>query len=124
MDYNLHAPTMSWPVAGTLMWEPTESEPLDEIDRMCDAMLQIRKECQAVIDGKVPAEDSVLRNAPHTADMVAADTWNKPYTRTEAAYPLPNSAENKFWPYVGRIDNAYGDKNIMCSCPPLDSYED
>merc|ERR1719394_748563 len=123
MDFNLHAPTMSWPVAGTLMWEPTESEPLYELDRMCDAMIKIRQECQDVIDNRVAAEKGPLRNAPHTADMLMDENWDMPYTREQAAYPLPSSKENKFWPYVGRIDNAYGDKNVMCSCPALEDYE-
>jgi len=122
-DFNLHAPTMSWPVSGTLMWEPTESEPKWEVDRMCDAMIQIRKECEDVMSGKIKAKDGVLRNAPHTADTIASDKWERPYTRMEAAYPLPSLKDAKYWPYVGRLDNVYGDKNVVCSCPPLEDYE-
>jgi glycine dehydrogenase len=123
MDYNLHAPTMSWPVAGTLMIEPTESEPKDELDRMCDALIKIRAEIQDVVDHKVAPADSPLRNAPHTADVVSGPVWVKPYTRHEAAYPLPSLKDNKFWPYVGRVDNIFGDKNLVCSCPSLEEYE-
>jgi len=123
MDYNLHAPTMSWPVAGTLMIEPTESEPKDELDRMCDALIKIRAEIQDVVDQKVTPADSPLRNAPHTADVVSGPVWVRPYTRHEAAYPLPSLKDNKFWPYVGRVDNSYGDKNLVCSCPSLEEYE-
>jgi len=122
MDFNLHAPTMSWPVVGTLMIEPTESEPLSELDRMCDAMIQIRSEMQDVMDGKFSAEQGPLANAPHTAEAVSDTTWSRPYTRHQAAYPLPSSFENKFWPFVSRIDNAYGDKNVYCTCPPLEDY--
>lgn len=124
MDFNLHAPTMSWPVSGTLMWEPTESEPKWEVDRMCDAMIQIRKECDDISSGKVEAKDGPLRNAPHTADIIASDEWERPYTRMEAAYPLASLKNAKYWPYVGRIDNVYGDKNVICSCPPLSDYEE
>ena len=123
MDYGFHAPTVSFPVAGTLMIEPTESEPKGELDRFCDAMIGIRREIQAVIDGKTDPRDNVLKNAPHTAAAVAADDWAHPYSREQAAFPLPFVRANKFWPSVGRIDNPYGDRNLMCSCPPVEDYE-
>lgn len=122
-DYNLHAPTMSWPVVGTLMVEPTESENLFECDRFCDAMIAIRGEIQEIIDGKADPDNNVLKNAPHTADMCLADDWDKPYPREKAAYPLKYLSDNKFWPTVGRLDNVYGDRNPVCSCPPLEAYE-
>jgi glycine dehydrogenase len=122
MDYGFHAPTVSFPVAGTLMVEPTESEPMDELDRFCNAMIAIRGEIQAVIDGKADPADNVLKNAPHTAAAVSADEWRHPYTREEAAYPLPFVRERKFWPAVGRIDNPFGDRNLMCTCPPMEEY--
>jgi len=122
-DYNLHAPTMSFPVIGTLMVEPTESEPLSEMDRFCDAMISIRKEIRDIENGTADRNDNVLKGAPHTADMVISDKWDRAYSREQAAYPLKYLKNNKFWPTVGRLDNVYGDRNIMCSCPPLDSYE-
>ncbi len=122
MDYGFHAPTVSFPVAGTMMIEPTESESQDELDRFCDALIAIRKEIEAVVSGKVDPKDNVLKNAPHTADELTADSWTHPYSRQEAAYPLPFVRANKFWPSVGRIDNPYGDRNLVCSCPPLESY--
>jgi glycine dehydrogenase len=122
MDYGFHAPTVSFPVAGTLMVEPTESEPQEELDRFCDAMIAIRGEIQAVIDGKSDARDNVLKNAPHTAAIVSASEWSHPYTREQAAYPLPFVRARKFWPTVGRIDNPYGDRNLMCSCPPVEAF--
>ena len=122
MDFGFHAPTMSFPVAGTLMIEPTESESLDELDRFCAAMLAIRAEIQAVQDASVSAEESPLRHAPHTADLVTADQWSRAYSRETAAFPAPWVRENKFWPFVGRIDNTYGDRNLVCACPPLESY--
>ncbi len=122
-DYGFHAPTMSFPVAGTLMIEPTESESLRELDRFCDAMIAIRGEIDAVAAGQVVAEDSVLRHAPHTAEVLAAEPWDRPYTRTEAAFPLPGMAADKYFCPVGRIDNAHGDRNLSCSCPPLDAYD-
>jgi glycine cleavage system P protein (glycine dehydrogenase) len=124
MDFGFHAPTIAFPVAGTLMVEPTESESKAEIDRFCDAMIAIRGEIQAVIDGKADPQDNVLKNAPHTAAAVSATEWKHPYTREQAAYPVPFVGANKSWPSVGRIDNAYGDRNLMCSCPPLDAYRD
>ncbi|CAE7867527.1 gcvP [Symbiodinium sp. KB8] len=122
MDYGFHAPTMSWPVPGTLMVEPTESEDRKEIDRFCESMISIRQEIQDVIDGKVDKENNVLKRAPHTADMVISDSWDRPYSREQAVYPLPGLRSNKFWPTVGRVDNVYGDRHLICSCPPLQSY--
>ena len=122
MDYGFHAPTVSFPVAGTLMIEPTESEPREELDRFCDAMIAIRQEIQAVIDGKADPKDNVLENAPHTAAAVTADDWSHSYSREQAAYPLPFVRARKFWPTVGRIDNPYGDRNLMCSCPPIEAF--
>ena len=122
MDYGFHAPTMSFPVAGTLMVEPTESESLAELDRFCDAMIRIRAEIRRVVEGKIDAKDNPLRNAPHTSAMVTADAWTHPYTREEAAFPAPWISEKKFWPHVARIDNAYGDRNLVCVCPPIESY--
>jgi glycine dehydrogenase len=122
MDYGFHAPTVSFPVPGTLMVEPTESEPLEELDRFCDAMIAIRGEIQAIIDGKVDPKDNPLKNAPHTAEDVTADRWTHPYSREEAAYPLPALRHRKFWPPVSRIDNPYGDRHLMCACPPIEDY--
>ena len=122
IDFGFHAPTMSFPVAGTLMIEPTESESKDELDRFCTAMLAIREEIQAVQDRHISAEDSPLHHAPHTADQVTADHWDRAYTRQTAAFPAPWVHENKFWPAVARIDNTYGDRNLVCACPPLESY--
>jgi glycine dehydrogenase len=124
MDYGFHAPTVSFPVPGTLMIEPTESEPKQELDRFCEAMIQIRKEIQAVIEGRAHPTDNVLKNAPHTAAHVAADIWSHPYSRSEAAFPLPWVQDAKFWPPVGRVDNPYGDRNLMCVCPAVSSYQD
>jgi glycine dehydrogenase len=122
MDYGFHAPTVSFPVAGTLMVEPTESEPKEELDRFCDAMIHIRGEIEAVITGKADPKDNVLKNAPHTAAMCTDDGWSHPYSRREAAYPLPWVEAHKVWPAVGRIDNPYGDRNLMCVCPPIEEY--
>jgi len=122
MDYGFHAPTMSWPVISTLMIEPTESESKQEIDRFCEAMIQIRKEITAVETGKIDKENNPLRNAPHTAEDLISD-WQRPYSREEAFYPLPWVRDKKFWVSANRVDNAYGDKNIMCSCPPLTDYQ-
>ena len=119
MDYGFHAPTVSFPVPGTLMVEPTESESKEEIDRFCDAMITIREEIQAVIDGKADPNDNALRGAPHTAAAVSATDWPHPYSREQAAFPLPFVRERKFWPSVGRIDNPFGDRNLFCTCPPL-----
>ena len=122
MDYGFHAPTMSFPVAGTLMVEPTESESLSELDRFCEAMVRIRVEIGRVVEGKIDAKDNPLKNAPHTAAMVTAEGWTHPYTREEAAFPAPWTSEKKFWPHVARIDNAYGDRNLVCVCPPIEEY--
>ncbi|MEO3792356.1 aminomethyl-transferring glycine dehydrogenase [Nonomuraea sp. B10E15] len=124
IDYGFHAPTMSFPVAGTLMIEPTESEDLGELDRFADAMIAIRGEIAKVASGDYDKADNPLRNAPHTAESVSADEWHHPYTRTEAAYPLPSLRDGKYWVPVRRIDQAYGDRNLVCSCPPLEAYED
>jgi glycine dehydrogenase len=123
MDYGFHAPTISWPVAGTMMIEPTESESRDEMDRFCDAMISIHKEIIMVEDGRVSAEDNLLKNAPHTADMVTASEWKHPYTRNEAAFPLDSLYNHKFWPAVGRIDNVYGDRNPICTCQGMEQFE-
>jgi glycine cleavage system P protein (glycine dehydrogenase) len=122
MDYGFHAPTVSFPVAGTLMVEPTESEPKEELDRFCEALIAIRAEIQAVIDGTAHPKDNVLKNAPHTAAAVSSDDWTHPYSREQAAFPLPFVRGNKFWPAVGRIDNPYGDRNLICVCPPIEEY--
>jgi len=122
MDYGFHAPTVSFPVPGTLMIEPTESEPKEELDRFCDAMIAIRKEIEAVVTGKADRKDNVLKHAPHTAAAVSDDEWSHPYSRRQAAFPLPFVRANKVWPSVGRIDNPYGDRNLFCVCPPLDAY--
>jgi glycine dehydrogenase len=120
MDYGLHAPTVSWPVAGTIMVEPTESESKYEIDRFCDAMISIRQEIERVVQGLIDPHDNPLKNAPHTAATVMADTWGHPYSRAEAAYPAPCCRDNKFWPAVSRIDNAYGDRKLVCALTPND----
>ncbi|HTM31153.1 MAG TPA: aminomethyl-transferring glycine dehydrogenase [Vicinamibacterales bacterium] len=122
MDYGFHAPTVSFPVAGTLMIEPTESEPKEELDRFCDALIAIREEIEEVMTGKADPKDNVLKNAPHTAAVVSADSWKHPYSREKAAYPLHWVKANKVWPAVGRIDNPYGDRNLMCVCPPMEEY--
>jgi glycine dehydrogenase len=122
MDYGYHAPTVSWPVAGTVMVEPTESESKQELDRFCDAMIAIRSEIAEIEKGNVDAQNNVLKNAPHTAESLMVDEWNHPYSRAEAAYPTPWTREHKFWPAVGRIDNAFGDRNFVCSCLPMEAY--
>jgi glycine dehydrogenase len=122
MDYGFHAPTVSFPVPGTMMIEPTESESQDELDRFCDALIAIRGEIQAVIEGRADAKDNVLKNAPHTAEEVTSDGWSHPYSREQAAYPLPFVRAGKFWPAAGRIDNPYGDRNLICACPPIEAY--
>jgi glycine dehydrogenase len=121
-DYGFHAPTMSWPVPGTLMVEPTESEPLAELDRFCDAMIAIRAEIAAIAEGRADRSDNPLRNAPHTATETMADTWRHAYSRQLAAYPIPGLADAKYWPPVKRVDNAYGDRNLVCTCAPLTAY--
>jgi glycine dehydrogenase len=122
MDYGFHAPTMSFPVAGTLMIEPTESESKAELDRFCDAMIAIRDEIRTIEDGADPV-DSALRNAPHTAEALLAEAWTHPYSRVQAAYPAGVLRARKYWPPVARIDNAYGDRNLVCNCPPLEAYQ-
>jgi glycine dehydrogenase len=123
IDYGFHAPTVSFPVPGTLMIEPTESEAKEELDRFCDALVSIRGEIDDIAVGITDREDNPLKNAPHTAAMVTADEWTHPYSRSVAAYPAAWSREHKFWPSVRRIDNAYGDRNLVCACPPLEAYE-
>jgi glycine dehydrogenase len=122
MDYGFHAPTVSFPVAGTIMIEPTESEPKAELDRFVDALIEIRNEIREVEEGKYSKEDNVLKNAPHTAAVITADEWPHAYSRQKAAYPLPFVKESKFWPSVSRVDNAYGDRNLVCSCLPVEEY--
>ena len=122
MDYGFHAPTVSFPVAGTLMIEPTESEPKEELDRFIEALIEIRNEIREVENGEADKEKNVLKNAPHTATVITSDRWELPYTRQKAAYPLPFVKENKFWPSVSRVDNAYGDRNLVCSCLPMEEY--
>ena len=124
MDFGFHAPTVSWPVGGTMMVEPTESEDLAELDRFCDAMITIHQEAQAIADGTIDPANNPLKNAPHTAEMVICQEWDRPYSREKAAYPASWSKEHKFWPTVGRIDNAYGDRNLVCSCEGMDAYKE
>ncbi|MEH6630021.1 MAG: aminomethyl-transferring glycine dehydrogenase [Halopseudomonas aestusnigri] len=124
IDYGFHAPTMSFPVPGTLMIEPTESESKYEIDRLADAMIAIRKEIDRVASGELPLEDNMLSNAPHTAESMLSDTWDHPYSREEAAYPVSALRDGKYWAPVGRVDNVYGDRNLVCSCPSIESYRD
>ncbi len=121
-DCGFHAPTMSFPVAGTLMIEPTESESLAELDRFCDAMVAIRTEIDAIADGAIEVDDSPLRHAPHTANVLLDDDWDRKYSRRQGAFPLPGMGADKYFPPVGRVDNAYGDRNLACSCPPLEAY--
>jgi glycine dehydrogenase len=123
-DYGFHAPTMSWPVANTLMIEPTESESKDELDRFCDALIEIRKEIKAIEDGEMPREGNVLRMSPHPQHDLMQNDWDRPYTREQAAYPLPWLREKKFWPTVARVDDAYGDTNLFCTCTPVEGYEE
>ncbi len=122
MDYGFHAPTVSFPVAGTLMIEPTESESKEELDRFCEALISIRNEISEIAGGKADRHDNVLKNAPHTAAEASADEWKHPYLRTKAVYPAPWIKENKFWPAAGRVDNAYGDRNLVCVCPSVEDY--
>jgi glycine dehydrogenase len=122
MDYGFHAPTMSFPVPGTLMIEPTESEPKVELDRFCDAMIAIRQEIRAVEEGRMDRRDNPLKRAPHTMHAVTASEWDRPYSREQAAFPAPWVRAHKFWPAVARIDNVYGDRNLVCVCPPVESY--
>ena len=124
MDYGFHAPTVSWPVAGTVMVEPTESESQEELDRFCDAMISIREEVAEIEAGKVNAQDNVLKGATHTAESLIVGEWSHPYTREQAAYPAPWTKEHKFWVAVGRIDAAFGDRNLICSCPSMEEYSE
>jgi glycine dehydrogenase len=123
MDYGFHAPTMSFPVAGTLMIEPTESESMEELDRFCGAMIAIREEIGAIESGSHPADDNPLVYAPHTAEDLLTDTWSHPYSREMAAFPTGILRSAKYWPPIARIDNAYGDRHLVCACPPLEAYE-
>ncbi|MCB1429550.1 MAG: glycine dehydrogenase (aminomethyl-transferring), partial [Nitratireductor sp.] len=122
IDYGFHAPTMSWPVAGTLMIEPTESEPKEELDRFVAAMAAIRSEIASVEKGAWPQDDNPLVNAPHTAQAVTADEWAHPYSRATAADPAGRGLASKYWPPVARVDNVHGDRNLVCSCPPMEAY--
>jgi glycine dehydrogenase len=122
MDYGFHAPTMSFPVPGTIMIEPTESEDKAELDRFCDALLSIRDEIRAIEEGRMDKTDNPLKNAPHTQQVICADEWNHKYSRKEAAFPLYYVTQNKFWPSVARINNTYGDRNLICTCDPVSSY--
>jgi glycine dehydrogenase len=122
MDYGFHAPTVSFPVAGTLMIEPTESESKDELDRFCDALIAIREEVREIESGVLDRHDNPLKNAPHTADMVVSDSWSHPYSRERAAFPAAWTLEHKFWPAVGLVESAAGDRNLICACPPVEEY--
>ncbi len=122
IDYGFHPPTMSWPVAGTIMVEPTESESQEELDRFCDAMIAIRQEIRDIETGEADSQNNVLKHAPHTAAVLLSDTWDRPYSREQAAYPTAWTRDNKFWASVGRIDNAYGDRNLVCTCLPMEAY--
>ena len=124
MDYGFHAPTMSWPVPGTLMIEPTESESKNELDRFCSAMISIKKEINDVIEGKSDAKNNMLKNSPHTMETITKETWDHPYTREDAVFPAPWIREYKYWPTVGRIENAIGDRNLICTCPDISDYEE
>ena len=122
MDYGFHAPTMSWPVAGTLMIEPTESESKEELDRFCDAMIAIHGEMEQIAAGGIALEDSALRHAPHPAESLLTNDWARPYSREQAAYPLPWLRERKFWPAVARIDNVHGDRHLVCTCEGVEAF--
>jgi len=123
MDYGFHAPTMSWPVTGALMIEPTESEDKAELDRYCDALIQIRKEIQDIETGKIDRLNNPVKRSPHTLKQIFNSEWDRPYTREEAAFPAPFvRSDSKMWPSVGRIDDSYGDKNLVCTCPPMEEY--
>jgi glycine dehydrogenase len=122
MDYGFHAPTMSWPVPGTLMIEPTESESKEELDRLCDALIAIHGEIKAIEEGRMDRENNPLKNAPHTAHAVVATEWNHPYSREQAAFPADWTRRHKYWPPVGRIDDAYGDRHLVCACGTVEEY--
>ncbi len=122
IDYGFHPPTVSFPVPGTLMIEPTESEPREELDRFINALIGIRDEIREIEEGRAPRENNLLTNSPHTLVQVIADQWDRPYSRERAAFPAPGLREHKTWPTVGRIDGAYGDRNLVCTCPPMAEY--
>ena len=122
MDFGFHAPTMSFPVPGTLMIEPTESEAKSELDRFCEAMIAIRGEIAAIEAGTMDRSNNPMKNAPHTAAAVTGTEWDRPYSREQAAFPAPWLRVHKYWPSVARVDNAYGDRNLVCSCPPIEAY--
>ena len=124
IDFGFHAPTMSWPVAGTMMIEPTESETLSELDRFCDTLIKIKQEIDLIKTGKFDKADNPIKNAPHTDTELASDNWTHKYSREEAAYPAKFLKVNKFWPPVARVDNVYGDKNIFCTCPSMDEFKE
>lgn len=123
MDYGFHAPTMAFPIHDTLMIEPTESEPKEYLDRLCDALIGIREEIREVEEGKATKDNNVLKNSPHTLKMVLSDTWDKPYSREKAAFPASWLRDTKYFPAVARIDGVYGDRNLICSCPPIQNYQ-
>ncbi|MBE3046870.1 glycine dehydrogenase (aminomethyl-transferring), partial [Candidatus Bathyarchaeota archaeon] len=123
-DYGFHAPTMSFPISGTLMIEPTESESRAELDRFCDSLIQIREEIRDVEEGRSPREGNMLKNSPHPVQDLMQGEWARPYTREEAAYPLPGLRERKFWPSVARVDDAFGDSNLFCTCGPVEDFEE
>lgn len=122
MDYGFHAPTISFPVPGTMMVEPTESESKEELDRFCDALMAIREEIREIEEGKADRTDNLLKNAPHTLGVLTMDEWDRPYSRERAAFPTPATREHKVWPAVGRVDAAYGDRHLVCVCPPMEAY--
>ena len=122
VDYGFHAPTMSWPVPGTLMIEPTESEGKRELDRFCDAMIQIREEIAAIERGEADRDNNLLKHAPHTHHLLTAETWDRPYSKEAAFFPLKQIRADKFWPPVARVDNVAGDRNLVCTCPPMEDY--
>jgi glycine dehydrogenase len=122
MDYSFHAPTISFPVPGTMMVEPTESESKEELDRFCDAMISIHAEIQAIESGAADAKNNLLKNAPHTAEVVTADKWDRPYAREQAAFPAKSLRDHKFWPPVSRIDNVFGDRNPVCTCVGMEAF--
>ena len=123
VDCGFHAPTMSWPVSGTLMIEPTESEPKAELDRFCDAMLAIREEARAIEEGRIDRDNNPLKNAPHTVEDLVGD-WDRPYSREQACFPPGAFRVDKYWAPVNRVDNVYGDRNLVCSCPPMEAYQE
>ena len=124
IDFGFHAPTMSWPVAGTMMIEPTESEGMSELDRFCDTLIKIKQEIEKIKSGEFDKIDNPIKNAPHTDSELASDNWTHNYSREEAAYPAKFLRANKFWPPVARVDNVYGDKNIFCTCPSMDEFKE